>query len=126
MGTRNANRCRGLDRTEASEMIIPEGLIDRLDLFSRETADDPRAAAIKEAADVLRALPGKMSDGKRLESELFAAKGYRIDTNLKDKELRIPIYGAVGNKQVLAYLVLTSPEAYEMAQLILKNYDLLE
>lgn len=130
MGTRNANRCGGLDRPEAAQVIggvVPEGLVKRLDaMVGWEPADSPRAAAIKEAADVLRHLPTRQSDEKRLDDPLFLAKGYRIDTDDSAKQMRVVVFGEHGNKRVLSYSLLEANEAYEMASAILKNYDTLE
>lgn len=130
MGTGNANRSGGLDRPKATEMIdgvVPEGLIKRLDsMVNWEPPDSPRAAAIREAADVLRNLPPKQSDAKRLDNLALAIKGYRIDTSEDPKEMRIVFFGLHGQKHVLGYLTFDSSEAYEFASGILRNYDELE
>lgn len=126
----NANRSGGLDRPAATEMIggvVPEGLVKRLDTMATwEPDDSPRAAALREAADTLRAWPPKQSDGKRLENPAFEINGYRVDPAENIKQMRIVFYGEHGQKQVLGHLTLDTPEAYEFAALILKNYDALE
>lgn len=131
MGSRNANSGGRLDRAEVAEMspggIVPEGLVKRLDsMVGWEPSDSPRAVALKEAADVLRNLPKKLSDERRLDDPAFQSRSYRIDTHQESSTMRIVYYGQSGQKEVLAFAVLSTPESYEMAQAILKNYDKLE
>lgn len=107
--------------------IVPEGLVKRLDTMAGwEPADSPRAAAIREAADVLRTLPTRQSDGVRLHDPHFQSHSYRIDSNKEEGEMRLVIFRNSGQQQVLGYMVMTTPESYELAQVVLKNYDLLE
>lgn len=107
--------------------IVPEGLVADLDKFSTwEPADSPRAAAMKLAADTLRKLPTKQSDRARFDNQDFSVKGYRIDTNAEDREMRIGFFHAPGQTQLLGYMHLTSSEAYEFAHTVLKNYDTVE
>lgn len=109
--------------------IVPEGLVKRLDhILTWEPADSPRGLAIKEAADVLRHMPVKMRDAERMEDSRFAVKSYRVDTSLAEdaKEMRIVMYAEHAQKNVIAVLTFDSVEAYEYAQIVLKNYDKLE
>lgn len=107
--------------------IVPEGLVKRLDtMVTWEPADSPRAAALREAADVLRKLPTRFGDAARLEDGRFEAKGYRIDSDDDEKQLRLVFYSTAGQRDVLAYMLLDSAEAYEYATAILKNYDRME
>lgn len=107
--------------------IVPEGLVKRLDTIATwEPADSPRAAAIKEAADVLRNMPIKLNDKKRLVSPAFQADGYRIETDVGRKEVRFICYENTDRTNLLAYLVFDSAEAYEFAGTILKAYDKVE
>lgn len=107
--------------------IVPEGLVKRLDhIATWEPADSPRAIAIKEAADTLRNMPVRMRDSARIEDERFRVKSYRIDASVEGKELRIVLFADHNQKNVCGVLTFDSTEAYEYAQLILKNYDKIE
>ena len=107
--------------------IVPEGLVQRLDtMVGWEPPESPRAAALKEAADVLRKLPTRQTDSDRLKDPLFVVEGYRIDTNTEAKGMRIIFFGEPDDKKVLAVTTLRSSDAYEFAQDILKKYDILE
>lgn len=106
---------------------VPPGLVALLDKMTTwEPSDSPRAAAIKQAADVLRKLPTRQTDADRLDSPAFQSKGYRIDTDVEAKNLRLVMFGASDNKQVLSYTLLDTPEVYEFASKLLKSYDELE
>lgn len=107
--------------------IVPEGLVKRLDhIATWEPADSPRALAIKEAADVLRNMPVRLRDSARIEDPRFAIKSYRIDTSVEAKEMRIVLFAEHGQRNVIGVLTFDSPEAYEYATIVLKNYDKLE
>lgn len=107
--------------------IVPEGLVKRLDTMSGwEPPNSPRAEALKEAADVLRTLPTIQKDGERLHDPHFQSHSYRIDSNKEEGEMRLVIFRNSGQKQVLGYMVMTTAESYELAQVVLKNYDQLE
>lgn len=113
--------------TDVPGAAVPEGLVDRLVHFQQWVLPgSPIQQALKDAAAALSALPVKSSDASRLKNEAFLAKGYRIETNEKDKEMRLVFYNERGGKGTVAYMVLESPEAYEFATDVLKNYDRLE
>lgn len=65
-------------------------------------------------------------DRGRLDDPTFCAKGYRTETDDKTKDMRIVFFGDSGQKNILGYMILSAPEAYDMASSILKDYDRLE
>jgi hypothetical protein len=107
--------------------VVPEGLVRDLDrMVTWEPADSPRAAAMKQAADVLRNLPTLQSDAKRLENQTLQAKSYRADIDEDNKEARLVFFGDHGSKRVLGFMLMTTAETYELAQYLLKQYDSME
>lgn len=66
------------------------------------------------------------TDTKRLDDPAYCAKGYRVETDDNAKDMRVVFYGDSGAKNVIGWMILTSPEAYDMASTILRNYDRME
>lgn len=109
--------------------VTPENIVRDLEKFAAwEPADSPRAIAMREAAAVLRALPVKQSDAKRLDDDAFAIAGYRIDIDdeSKEKTMRIVFFGDKGNQRVLGYRILNTSDAYDFSTRIMSDYDKLE
>lgn len=79
--------------------------------------DRPEVAQVKQQ---------QQSDAQRLNDPAMQARGYRIDTDTDSKTMRIVFFGQHGQTDIRTYMVLDTPESYEMAALILKNYDRLE
>lgn len=79
-----------------------------------------------EVAQVSAPIPTRKEDEARLDEEAFAVKSYRVDTCVEEKEMRLCFFGEHGQRRLLGYLTVDSPEAYEFASLVLKNYDKLE
>lgn len=112
---------------ELTTGIVPENLVRELDKMAGwEPADSPRAIAMKQAADVLRDLPTRQTDSQRLDNPLLQAKGYRADTDEENKEARLVFFGDRGQKRVIGYMLLTTPETYDFGTYLLKQYDKLE
>lgn len=65
-----------------------------------------------------------LKDTKRLDDDTFEVGGYCIAVHDESKMTRLVFYSTT--RQVLGYMVLESTEVYEMAQKLLKNYDMLE
>lgn len=113
--------------SDAPGAVLPEGLVKRLEYFRQWVLPgSPLEDVLRDAADALRNQPTKQSDAKRLDDPTFQAHGYFIDRADEDKEVRIVFCCKPDQKGVLSYIVLDSPDAYEMAQAILKAYDQLE
>lgn len=106
---------------------VPENLVrDLLKFAAWEPVESPRATAMREAAAVLAKLPTRQSDDSRLKDKVFAVSGFRIDTSNESKQMRIVFFHKPGNKQVLGYMELESPGAYDFATDVLKYYDQIE
>lgn len=107
--------------------IVPEGLVRDLEKYAEwEPKDSPRAIAMRLAADTLKSLPTRQRDHDRLDSKAFEIKGYRLDVAEESKALRIVFFNMIGQKNVLGYLELSAPGAYDFSADILKRYDQLE
>jgi hypothetical protein len=107
--------------------IVPEGLVGRLESFQKWVLPgSPIEDVLKEAADVLRKLPPKLSDKQRLESLTFESNGYRIDSDCKSKTIRIVYFAKHNESGVLAYRLFDSSDAYEFAGRVLKAFDHVE
>lgn len=122
-----------MDRAKTAEIasppggIVPENLVRDLRQFAAwEPSDSPRAEAMLRAADVLSTLPVKQTDSQRIKNDAFAIRGYRIDTSVEAKCMRIVYFHEKGNQGVSGVLELQSNNAYEFAHDILKRYDEVE
>ena len=82
------------------------------------------ARAFTSAADAIRIL-SKQKGLTPTENEAYQATGYAISLNEESHEMRFSLYQG-DPKNARSFVILESPEAYEMAQVILKNYDTLE
>jgi hypothetical protein len=58
-------------------------------------------------------------------NEAYQATGYRIDLDEESHSMRMVFYQG-DQKNVRSFLLLDSPEAYDMAHNVLKKYDILE
>jgi hypothetical protein len=117
MGAGNANRSGGLDRPSPAQVIAA------LTKFADwEPPDSPRAKAMRDAALTLRQLAPQAGDE---DSELHATS-YAIETHKPTKELRLSFFKDLDQKGLLGYLVLESPEVYDLGMYLIKNYDKLE
>jgi hypothetical protein len=54
------------------------------------------------------------------------AKGYRVDVNMQSRRMRIVLCRDEEMKDVVAWLECTSSEGYDLAQHILKKFDIIE
>lgn len=68
----------------------------------------------------------QQSDAQRLNDPAMQTKGYRIDTDVESKTMRIVFFGQHGQTDIRGYMVLDAPESYDFGSLVLKNYDRLE
>lgn len=117
MGTGNANRSGGLDRPSPAQVIAA------LTKFADwEPLDSPRAKAMRDAALTLRQLAPQSGD----EDAELQAKGYSVETHKPTKELRLAIFKDRDQKALLGYLILESPEIYDLGTELIKHYDKLE
>lgn len=114
-------------KTELPGAQVPENLVRDLEKMATwEPKESPRAAAMLEAADVLRHLPVRQSDEARIDSPALRFKGYQMHSNVTRKIMRIVCFGKEAQRDVRGYFELDPTEAYEFAHTILKNYDKLE
>jgi|SRR5579864_5185218 len=120
MGAGNANRSGGLDRPSPAQVIAD------LDKFVGWEADgSPRVAIMREAAALLRRFAPK-AGGDPLEDPDYQARSYRLDTDKREKQLRICFFRDHRQKGPLGYLVLETPEIYSLGTDLIKHYDSLE
>jgi hypothetical protein len=112
-----------MDRAKAAQMTIisPEGLRVRADAM-RKRGDESCARHLELAAD---ALAGP-SPRDPLDDPSFQALSFQIDTTNETRELRLAIYRDRDQKSLLGYMVLTSPEVYELGTDLIRYYDQLE
>ncbi len=122
MGTGNADCGGGLDRPSPAKVIAD------LDKFAQwEPPESPRAVAMREAAAALRALAPRQPIKNPLDDPEFQACGYKTELSKDDdKLLRLTFYGATGNRRPLGFMILRSPEVYDMSTHLLRKYDELE
>jgi hypothetical protein len=121
MSDGNADSGRRMDRPTAQKVIA-----DLTKFADWEPADSPRAAAMREAADVLRQLAPRQSDSDQLEDTALQAVGFRLDVEHESKQLRIAFFKDRGQKGLLGYMVLECPEIYDLGTDLIRRYDQLE
>jgi hypothetical protein len=121
MGAGNANRSGGLDRPSPAKVIA-----DLTKFAEWEPADSPRAITMRDAALALSQLAPRQAGQDPLQDPALHAKSYRIETHPATKELRLAVFRESGHKGVLGYLVLASPEIYDLGTELIKTYDRLE
>jgi hypothetical protein len=126
MGTRNADSCRGLDRSEATQMTVvesvtPEGLRARATLM-RESGDESCARHLELAADEIATL----SKPKKVDDESACARSYSTALDMDAKMMRVAFYAKAAQKDLLGFMLFDSSDGYEFAAHVLKNYDTLE
>lgn len=139
MGTGNADNSRRMDRPKAAQVTqiiqalaargdkaIAQSIAD-LDKFANwEPTDSPRATVMREAADILRKLAPRQPGGDPLDDPALQAKSFRIDTETDAKELRLAIYSDWDQKGLLGYMILATPEIYDLGTDLIRRYDNLE
>jgi|ERR1700726_2496128 len=118
MGTGNANRSGGLDRPSPAKVIA-----DLTKFADWEPADSPRAIAMRNAVLTLSQLAPRQAGQDPLIDPTLHAKNYSVEAHPATKEVRLAIFR---EGRVLGYLVLASPEIYDLGTELIKNYDKLE
>lgn len=138
MGTGNANRGGGLDRPKAPQVtrlnrVQADEIAQTLDTLSVIALDHPDTVgsesqtysqAFTSAADAIRILAKQRALTPEV-NEAYQATGYRLDLDEENHRLRMVLYQG-DQKNVRSFLMLDSPEAYDMAQHIIRKYDILE
>ena len=82
------------------------------------------ARAFTSAASAIRIL-SKQKGLTPAENEAYLATGYELSVNEESHEMRLSLYQG-DPKNTRSFVVMDSPDVYEMAQRILKKYDILE
>ena len=82
------------------------------------------ARAFTSAASTIRIL-SKQKGLTPAENEAYLATGYELSVNEESHEMRLSLYQG-DPKNTRSFVVMDSPDVYEMAQRILKKYDILE
>jgi hypothetical protein len=137
MGTGNANRGGGLDRPEAAQVTRlnhaqADEIAKSLDAMSMISIDIPEfesvranyAKALTGAANAIRIL-AKQRALTPAANEAYQATGYQLELNDETHEMRLILFQGE-QKNVRSFLVMPSPDAYDMAHRVLKGYDQLE
>ena len=138
MGTGNANSGGGLDRPKAPQVtrlnrVQADEIAQHLEAMSVVALDRPEtiesaresySKALTSAADAIRILAKQKALTPEI-NEAYQALGYRLDANDETHELRLSLYQG-DQKNVRSFLVMESPDAYDMAHRILKGYDQIE
>ena len=113
-------------------MIDAKKVIADLEKFSKwEPPDSPRASAMADAAALLKHAdqvfesmytdtPDTVDDPK------LHGHAYGTELDHDNKKVRFTLYRKEGKKGLLGYMVLTTPEVYDIAQKFLEKYDKLE
>jgi hypothetical protein len=81
---------------------------------------------MRDAVECLRRLAPRQSGDNPLDDPAFHANSYSIETHDPTKELRIAFYRDKGQTGLLGYMVLESPEVYDLSKHLTKHYDRLE
>lgn len=137
MGTRNANCGGGLDRSKVAQMsetctlipqaVSPEGLRARAEIM-RETGNESCARHLELAADEIQRL--RKTTGQKPSNSLddpeLQAHAYNVGTNMESGEACVMLYRDSRQTQLLAYLILTTPEVYDLFKTMERTYDKLE
>lgn len=116
-----------LNRVQADEIAQHLDAMSVVALDRPETIESAResyAKALTSAADAIRILSKQRALTPEV-NEAYQATGYRIDLDEESHSMRIVFYQG-DEKNVRSYLVMDSPEAYDMAHHVLKKYDTLE
>lgn len=121
MGSRNADNRRRLDRATVTQMIADLDKLAGLGL-----PDDPRSAAMQSAAAMLRQLAPRQNDIDPLEDPALQAHCYRTDTEPSTKQVRILFFRDRKEECLLGYTIMDTPEVYDMASALMRQYDKLE
>lgn len=101
---------------------MSKAIITELEKFADwEPKDSPRALAMRSAATALRQL-----SGGAIEDPSLQAKSLSIEVEPDTKELRLAIYREHKQEGLLGYLILETPEVYDLGTDLLKRYDKLE
>jgi fermentation-respiration switch protein FrsA (DUF1100 family) len=126
MGAGNADRRGGLGRPEAAKMNVTTLPADLEKLAALGHPDDPRTSAMLAAADVLRLFLSCRSRKNPLNDPLLQAVGYTTELHQESQTMRLAFYRSRGHKEPIAYMILETPEVYELASVLLSDYDKLE
>ena len=89
-----------------------------------ESARESYATAFTSAANAIRIL-SKQKGLTPAENEAYLATGYELSVNEESHEMRLSLYQG-DPKNTRSFVIMDSPDAYEMAQRVLKKYDILE
>ena len=153
MGDRNANRGGGLEGSPTKEMMLipeavsPDGLRARAGIM-RERGDESCARHIElaaqaleqkeallgqaaeklgEAADTINRLNAARQQPKNpLEDPELQAHCYRTDMDTDSKQVRILFFRDRNQQRLLGYMLMDSPEVYDVASTLMRKYDKLE
>ena len=115
-----------LNRVQADEIA------QSLDAMSTITIDMPEfepvrahyARALTGAANAIRILAKQKALTPEV-NEAYQATGYRFDLNEENHQIRMVFYQG-DQKNVRSFLLMDSPELYDMAHNMLKKYDIIE
>jgi hypothetical protein len=110
-----------MDRPTAAKVIA-----DLTKFADWEPADSPRAIAMRDAAEWMRQFAPRHGADDPLDDPALQARSYAIETHAPTKTMRFSIYRENGQKGLLGYTILESPEIYELGTDLIKRYDKLE
>lgn len=112
-----------LNRTQADEIAQTLDTMSVMS-FDHPDAHEHCAQAFASAADAIRIL-AKQKALTPETNEAYQASGYFLDMDEENHRMRLAFYQG-DPKNARSFLVLDSPEIYDMAILMLKKYDILE
>ena len=110
-----------LQRLTIAQMIAN---LDKLAGFG--SPDDPRSTAIRDAAAMLRELSPRQANVDPLEDPELQAHCYRTDMDTDSKQVRILFFRDRNQQRLLGYMLMDSPEVYDVASTLMRKYDKLE
>lgn len=134
MGTEDADSGGRMDRPKAAQMtgVYPDNmtfnqLLARLDVLGKATPGEA-GIALRTAAEVVGNVVKSTRQGTaaKLENPYFQARSYSTSHDLESGEYRLALFRESGQKGLLGYIILKSPELYDMATDFMRGYDKLE
>ena len=121
MGVGNANLCGGMDRPKVAKVTAD------LDTQISLAPEGPACDAMRAARDALRDLQRRLpfARDEAIEDPGLEATGYKTEFDVPQHEMRIAFYRGA-ERNVLAWMILKSPEVYDFGTHMIRKYDDLE
>lgn len=109
---------------ERGDKYLAKTIADLEKFAGWEPRESPRAAAMHEAAGLLRLLGPRPKHV--LDDPNFQARGYQIDMDTRNHQLRLSFFRERQQKGPLGFIILEAPEIYDLGRDLIKHYDNLE